>query len=233
LGELTQDFLYVHQKTGGVIQATVNNIDSIVIYSFDGSTVTDIDGNIYNTVLIGTQIWMKENLKATKFNDGTTIPLVKNASEWSDLSTPAYCWYYSSQELFGNTYGALYNWYAINTRKLCPTGWHVPGNDEWGALIKYLGGDSVAGGKLKETGTIHWASPNSGATNETGFTALGSGFRYYDGLYTNMYVSSNWWSATQSCPTTAFLRYILYDNDDIITIRPEMTFGAAVRCIKD
>ena len=122
-------------------------------------TVTDIDGNVYNTVTIGTQVWLKENLRTTKLNDGTEIPYVTSGGIWAGLSTPGYC-YYDNSWSNAITYGALYNWHTVNTGKLCPTGWHVPSNEEWETLITYLGGDSLVGGKLKETGTAFWESPN-------------------------------------------------------------------------
>jgi len=139
-------------------------------------TVTDIDGNVYRTVIIGNQEWMAENLKTTRYNDGQPIPNITGDSEWYNLRTPGYCWYnndISNKE----TYGALYNWFAVNTGRLAPAGWHVPNREEWSTLINYLGGENIAGGKLKETGDAHWLSPNTGATNETGFTARGAGVR--------------------------------------------------------
>ena len=138
--------------------------------------VTDIDGNVYQTVTIGTQVWMVENLKTTRYIDGTAIPLDTNSSTWGGLTTPGYCWYNDSA-IYGNTYGALYNWYAVNTGKLAPAGWHVPTDSEWTVLTTYLGGETVAGGKLKDTGTTYWQSPNTGATNASGFLALPGGFR--------------------------------------------------------
>src|SRR5664279_5386678 len=128
-------------------------------------TLQDIDGNVYKNVTIVKQILMAENLKTTKFNDGTSIPLVRENSAWKDMNSPSFCWYNNDATTNKNNYGALYNWYTVNTNKLCPSGWHVPSDAEWTTLRTYLGGDSVAGGKLKETGTTHWKSPNTGATN--------------------------------------------------------------------
>jgi uncharacterized protein (TIGR02145 family) len=139
------------------------------------NTVTDIDGNIYHTVTIGTQVWMVENLKTTKYRNGDPIPNV-TGNAWAALTTGAYCWYNNDAATYKATYGALYNWYAVaDSRNIAPTGWHVPTDAEWTTLTTFLGGESVAGGKLKETGTNHWTSPNTGATNETGFTALPGG----------------------------------------------------------
>ena len=118
--------------------------------------VTDDDGNVYHSVTIGTQVWMVENLKTTKYNDGTSIPLVTDATDWHNLLTPGYCWNNNDEATYKATYGALYNWYTVNTGNLCPTGWHVPGDAEWTTLTTYLGGEDVAGGKLKEVGITHW-----------------------------------------------------------------------------
>lgn len=138
-------------------------------------TVTDYDGNVYQTVLIGDQCWMMENLKVTHYRNGDPIPHVTDGVTWGNLTSGAYCNYNNDE---GNvaTYGRLYNWYAVDdSRNIAPAGWHVPSDAEWQTLVDYLGGDAVAGGKMKEAGTTHWASPNTGATNESGFTALPGG----------------------------------------------------------
>jgi uncharacterized protein (TIGR02145 family) len=147
------------------------------------TTITDKDGNVYTSVTIGTQVWMVENLKTTKYNYGTEIPNVTDNTEWSNLTTPAYCWY--DNDITKKTpFGALYNFYAVNTGTLCPTGWHVPSNTEWTTLFNYAGGLAVAGGKLKETGTTHWNAPNTGATDEYGFKYLPGGLRdSYGSIY--------------------------------------------------
>ena len=132
-------------------------------------TVTDINGNVYNVIVIGSQSWFKESLKATKYNDGTDIPNVIDNTLWSTNSTGAYC-DYNNTSSNSTLYGRLYNWYVIgstNPKNVCPTGWHVATDADWTALATFLGGESVAGGKLKETGTTHWTTPNTGATNET------------------------------------------------------------------
>jgi uncharacterized protein (TIGR02145 family) len=142
-------------------------------------TMTDQDGNEYKTITIGTQTWMAENLRTTKYSDGTTIPNVTDNTAWTNLTTGAYCNYNNTTSADTiATYGRLYNWYAaIGSGNIAPAGWHVPTETEWRTLIYYLGGFSVAGGKMKETGTTHWINPNIGATNESGFTALPSGAR--------------------------------------------------------
>ncbi|MCX6301004.1 MAG: fibrobacter succinogenes major paralogous domain-containing protein [Bacteroidia bacterium] len=198
------------------------------------SIVKDADGNIYNTVIIGTKIWMKENLKTTKYNDGATIPLVTNGTTWRILTTPGYCWYNNNQAAYKNTYGALYNWYTVNTGKLCAAGWHVPTDAEWTSLETYLGGESVAGGKLKETGTIHWLSPNAGATNETGFTGVPGGYRNTnDGYFYLMGWANFFWSSSVYDISNALKRYLVVESGEIRKSEDLMTAGLSVRCIKD
>ena len=198
------------------------------------STVTDIDGNTYKTVTIDTQIWMVEDLKTTKYNDGTAIPLVEaDNNEWSNLTEPGYCWYNNDHETYGNTYGILYNWYAVNTGKLCPAGWHVPTDAEWTILTDYLGGENVAGGKLKEAGTTHWNSPNAGATNETGFSALPGGYRSDVGTFYYVGFDGYWWSATDLGMNYAWYRDMMFYNSDIRALTGIKRNGFSVRCLKD
>ena len=194
--------------------------------------ITDKDGNIYTSVTIGTQVWMVENLKTTKFNDGTSIPNVTDNTAWIRLTTPGYCWY--NNDVANKTpYGALYNWYAVNTGKLCPTGWHVPSDAEWTELTDYLGGESVAGGKLKETGTIHWDSPNTGATNETGFTALPGGGHDVDGTFGYVGEIGIWCSATAYNTYDAWGRFIGYSDSYLDRNHMGKEIGVSVRCLRD
>lgn len=168
--------------------------------------VSDLDGNVYKTVQIGTQIWMAENLKTTKYNNGTTIANVTDQLAWQNRTTGAYCWYNNS---ITNkpAYGALYNYYVINNGNVCPTGWHVPSNEEWDILITFLGGGAVAGGKMKQAGTSHWVAPNTGATNSSTFTALPSGARRSYG-FTWLTNSGAWWSSTIESPSQSNPNYI-------------------------
>jgi uncharacterized protein (TIGR02145 family) len=195
-------------------------------------TVSDIDGNVYHTVTIGTQIWMVENLRTTKYNDGTAIPLVTDNAAWAALTTPGYCWYNNDAPTYGTTYGALYNWYAVNTGKLAPTGWHVPTDSEWTVLITYLGGDSIAGGKLKEVGTAHWAGPNKGATNTSGFTALPSGNRLAIGTFDYIGGTGIWWSSTANNAATSYYRSMGFNSGDVGHNSFDNIFGFSVRCVK-
>ena len=198
------------------------------------TTVTDADGNVYQTIAIGNQVWMAENLKTTKYNDGTPIPLVTNGTDWSNLTTPGFCWYLNKPDVYKETYGALYNWYTVNTGKLSPTGWHIPTEAEWATLTDYLGGDDFAGGKLKEAGTTHWVSPNTGATNESGFTGLPGGFRR--GSDTNFMDINGYtylWSTTKLDAYEAWSRRLDYDDTHFRKYSYDKRDGFSVRCVKD
>jgi uncharacterized protein (TIGR02145 family) len=229
-------------------------------------TVTDIDGNVYKTVQIGTQTWMAENLRTTHFNDGSPIELLRANWFWFDSTgtihkyertewdaqpsyIKAYCWP-DDNKSNAIPYGALYNWNAAmnvspgsssnpsDVQGVCPTGWHIPSEDEWTTLINFLGGVSFAGGKLKETDTIHWNSPNDGATNESGFTAVGSG-RAGDGEffnYTAYYWSSTVISFCSSCAPIGWdipAIYLLANCGGINFEKHYSKEGHSVRCVKD
>jgi uncharacterized protein (TIGR02145 family) len=203
-------------------------------------TVKDIDGNVYKTVNIGEQVWMAENLKTTKYNDGKTLPMVIDDKAWEALTTPAYCWYKNDAKTNKNVYGALYNWYTVNTNKLCPQGWHIPADSEWTKLTTYLGGERVAGGKLKEKGVTHWESPNTGATNESGFTALPGGYRNYSGAFdisgsNAIYFRSNgcWWSSSGQSDFSAYYRRLYNSFSDIYSSPSVKQYGYSVRCLRD
>ncbi len=204
--------------------------------------VTDIDGNTYYTVTIGTQVWMAENLMTTKYNDGTDIPYKPGNEEWN-IFTPAYCWVNNNPGL-KETYGATYNWYVCDpasngNRNVCPTGWHVPTQDEWAELSDLLGGTQMAGGHLKETGLEHWKSPNTGATNETGFTALPAGYRSGTGIWWLIGERGQWWASTETfnyseIERTAFSAWIR-NYETILTPYPSLLArcGHSIRCLKD
>jgi uncharacterized protein (TIGR02145 family) len=195
--------------------------------------VVDADGNGYHAVTIGTQVWMVENLRTTKFNDGSPITLVTDGAVWGTDTSAAYCWYSNNEGTYKNTYGALYNWYAIKTGKLCPAGWHVPSDAEWHILVSYLGDSTTAGGKLKEAGTTHWLSPNTGATNSTGFTAVPSGSHYTDGAF---YLNGKYgwlWSSTESSTTQAWHEYMQYNSNLVYRTSGSKSLGFSVRCIKN
>ena len=200
-----------------------------------GSTFTDSrDGIIYKTVLIDKQCWMKENLNSTKYINGEDIPNINDNLTWASLTTGAYCNYANDQNN-AVTYGRLYNWFAVNdSRKLCPIGWHIPTDDEFTTLITFLGGDSIAGGKMKETGFIHWQNPNTGSTNESGFTALPSGARFDDDG-TFFYIGNiiSLWSSTENDSSNAWSRHIVSDFKSTGRGSDNKKFGFSVRCLKD
>ena len=210
-----------------------NEISFDLWLNVPGPGVTDVDGNSYNSVKIGLQIWMVENLKTTKYNDGGSIPLVTDNTSWISLTTPGYCWYNNDVDIYKADYGALYNWYTVNTGKLCPQGWHVSTDTEWTILTTYLGGQYLVGGKLKETGTVYWNSPNSGATNESGFTALPGGLRFYNGAFSNHGTYGNWWSATEGGATYAWSWNIYCCDAQVQRSTNENYFGFSVRCLKN
>jgi uncharacterized protein (TIGR02145 family) len=197
------------------------------------TTVTDIDGNVYKTVIIGAQVWMAENLKTTKYGNGDQI--VTTTSDISGESSPKYQWAFGDDVNNADTYGRLYTWFAAtDVRSVCPTGWHVPTDIEWETLKLYLGGDSIAGGKLKETGTTHWQTPNSGATNEVKFNVLPAGYRNYTGSFVSLQLSSYIWSSSQNpTPEWSWGQRIGYNDGILLRGGYYKQSGASVRCIQN
>lgn len=214
------------------------------------STVTDIDGNVYNVVSIGSQCWMKENLKTTKYKNGDTIPSGLNNTQWQNTTAGAWA-YYSDSSQYNNIYGKLYNWYAVaDARGICPTGWHVPTDIEWNQLVKYLDPQAdtscltcsqspIAGGFMKavgdlQSGTGLWRSPNTGASDSSGFSGLPGGARDDSGVYSNSWgYNGIWWSSSAfdfnyawAWGLTTFGSYVNRGNSSHES-------GFSVRCIKD
>jgi uncharacterized protein (TIGR02145 family) len=250
------DTMYVMKNGVIVSKFNVNTeVDSVIFYSPSlpgftcGNPYTDSrDGHVYTTVQIGNQCWMSENL--------AYLPGVAGPGTGS-LTEPYYYVYgYDGTDVNAaiatenyTTYGALYNWAAAmagsassnsnpsEVKGVCPAGWHMPSDAEWTQLTDYLGGENVAGGKLKETGTTHWNSPNTGATNETGFTALPGGGRGFNGVWTNdMLYTGYWWSTTENPANPTFeatLRYMSYNNTDVSRVNTDKGAGLSVRCLKD
>jgi len=200
-------------------------------------TMTDQDGNVYKTITIGTQTWMAENLRTTKYNDGTAIPNITDNNVWNGLlyeATGAYCAYKNTINIDSiSILGLLYNWYAVNTGKLAPAGWHVPSSNEWTTLINYLGGAEVAGGKMKETGNMHWGSSDTSIDNSSGFTALPSGNRMDYGLFRDMDTHSHYWSTTVESEYYVWYYDIGYSGTYIFRNSYWRNSGYAVRCLKD
>jgi uncharacterized protein (TIGR02145 family) len=198
-----------------------------------GEFVDQRDGDTYKWVKIGKQIWMAENMKTSKYNDGTSIPLITDENEWYKLSSPAYCLPRMDTIIQKTSLGALYNWYAVNSNKICPKGWHIPSDNEWTVLIDYLGGKGIAGGKLKEAGTIDWLSPNKDATNETGFTALAAGGRSQAGFIGTIKEMGAWWSSTEEGNSYAWFRMMNCYNNEVIRYHYFKNNGFSVRCVRD
>ena len=197
------------------------------------------------TIVIGTQTWTSKNLDVATYSDGTTIPEVQNEQDWASLSTGAWC-YYNNAPANDAIYGKLYNWYAVagiwneasktdvsQRKKLAPTGYHVPSDAEWTTLTDYLGGAGVAGGKMKESGTTHWSSPNTDATNSSGFTGLPGGYRNYDGSFSIIGYFCYWWSSLEYNTTYAWYRELYYLDGYANSYYYYKINGFSVRLIKD
>jgi uncharacterized protein (TIGR02145 family) len=219
-----------------------NNLSSASLDNVTIAGLVDIDGNAYRTVVIGTQTWMAENLKVTKYRNGDNITHITTNSDWANDTSGAYG-YYDDNTTLRDTYGMLYNWYAVDnssSRYICPEGWHVPTassnswcNAEFNCLRTYLGG-VVAGGKMKETGTAHWESENAGTSNSSGFTARGSGYRWYSsGTYGGLKEKSYFWTAFAPNSSNAHFREMWYNSNDLGSGQTIQSMGYSVRCLKD
>ncbi|HPG41386.1 MAG TPA: fibrobacter succinogenes major paralogous domain-containing protein [bacterium] len=205
-------------------------------------TMTDCDGNVYRTVKIGDQWWMAENLRVTRYRNGDTIPNITGNNQWKGLTTGGLC-YYNNDSNYAEEFGALYNWYAVTSdKKLAPDGWHVPGDEEWKQLERTLGMSETdveasglrgagEGGKVKSAGFGYWASPNTGATNSSGFSARAAGYRNFnDGAFYLIGQAAIIWSATElnsdyawyrelSCTNANINRYIFYNKRSGLSVR--------------
>jgi uncharacterized protein (TIGR02145 family) len=196
---------------------------------------TDGDGNHYATVTIGTHVWMAENLKTTKYNDGSDISLVTDPTAWTTAGA-AYCWY-NNDIANKDIYDALYNWFAVDPssnggKNPAPAGWHVPSDNEWTTLITFLG-ESIAGGKMKETGTAHWTNINAGATNESGFTALPGGSRFMDGTFESVGGDGFRWSSTAYDASKVWIRSLRYNYTYTLRYNCPENDGFSVRCVQN
>ena len=226
----------------GTYTAIVHDVPTaskIITFYFDTipncGFATDIDGNDYNTVQIGTQCWMRENLKTGRYSNGDTIANVTDVYAWAG-SGPAFCWYNNDSASFESTYGKIYNLKAVSdTRNICPSGWHVPADSDWTVLTDFLGNDSIAGGKLKETGFVHWANPNTGATNITGFTALPGGSRYSNNTFEYLGSKGLWWSSTHTggSGNDGWYRMMSSNSKYVNRYNGAGYYGLSVRCLRD
>lgn len=237
-----QDSLYVYKNGTIITKYKLSEIDSITFKNNElPQTVSDINGNVYNTVKIGSQTWMSENLKATSYNDGTVIHNVTNNDLWAQISLGAYCWY-NNDIAYKDTYGALYNWHSIEQNKLCPQGWHVPSDQEWKTLEITLGMTeslaNLSGWRGNSEGNMlkaitRWNSDGNG-TDTWGFKALPAGIRYgnigmagQNGVFSDIGNSASWWSSD------AYTRYIGFNRTDIARNQDSKEFGFCIRCIKN
>ncbi|MDD5529702.1 MAG: fibrobacter succinogenes major paralogous domain-containing protein [bacterium] len=195
--------------------------------------MTDKGGNTYKTIKIDKQEWMAENLNVSCYRNGDSIPQVQDAEKWKNLTTGAWCYYKNNAE-HEKTYGKLYNWYAVNDpRGLAPEGWHIPSDSGWAILADCLGGKDIAGGKLKESDTTHWTSPNVGATNETGFSALPGSARSPDGSFGCMGHSGGWWSTTEFDTTSAWCHPMSYHDTSVHRNSYDKRCALSIRCVRD
>jgi len=196
------------------------------------TSITDIDGNVYNVVTIGGQCWTVENLRTTRFRNGVAIPLVADSLQWKNKTTPAYCWY-NDDDTKEAVYGKLYNWFTVvNANGLCPAGWHVPTDFEWTQLTTFLQGTDVAGGKLKETGTSNWEAPNQGASDMFGFKALPGGYRFSDGGFYYFGTDGLYWSSTND-GSLGWHRSFNNSTEDSYRAALFRKNGYSCRCIKN
>lgn len=221
--------------------------EQVVLKTYTGR-ISDVEGNVYYTVTINGREWMAENLRTTKYADGSPISLLESQASWyaSTDTAMAYCWY-NNDINNKSSYGALYNWKGAmkgnpgiiinpaDRQGACPDGWHVPDKTEWTELVNYLGGDSLAGGKMKETGTKNWKGLNAGATNESGFTGLPGSLRTHYGIFDNIGYSGYWWSSTED-PDASGMAYarglwstVRHTNFNVLKKRD----AVSVRCIKN
>jgi uncharacterized protein (TIGR02145 family) len=218
---------------------------SCALINKGSKTVMDIDGNIYTTVMIGEQEWMVENLKTTRYIDGTPIPNVTDVTEWRHIDASAYVWQ-NNDSSNKDTYGALYNWWSVGSRSdLCPAGWRVASEDDWQTLESFAGmthdqiqGTAMRGtnegGKLKEAGTQNWINPNEGATNEFGFTVVPGGRRESDGVFLGLTSGGTIWTSTETSFSSAYYRHFATGSSQIgRNPNGEKKFGLAVRCIRN
>ncbi len=217
----------------------VSASDTFTVVPFDcPSTVTDIEGHVYPTVQIGGQCWMAANLQVERYRNGDNISTGLSDSAWQATTSGAFA-IFKNVAAFKNIYGLLYNWYAVNdSRGLCPTGWHVPTNDEWTQLTDHLGGIFVAGGKMKATGTVSagtglWKSPNWGATNNSGFSGIPGGVRLSHGVFTYRAWYGYHWSSSEGAIHGAWVRTLIFETDDVSPSVQDKNYGVSVRCLRD
>jgi uncharacterized protein (TIGR02145 family) len=236
-------FTPTDQSTNEIADKTVyvdvlpdGNSSAIFNSTLTYGTVTDVEGTKYKTITIGSQTWMAENLRTIRYRNGDEIPEVTGNSEWKNIASHAYCNYENTIDRDKiATFGRLYNWFAVSDpRNLAPEGWHVATDADWLKLETFLGGANAAGGKLKETTSMHWSAPNNRNSNLSGFTALPGGRREYtDGSFINLGYDGFWWTSSAYNPDYSWYRYIHYDVSDCYRANFHKQYGFSVRCAKD
>lgn len=213
----------------------IQTLENIMVVN-DIYTLTDIDGNIYNTTKIGNQIWMAENLKTMRYNNGILLYHCTNDAEWGTLTSSGYCWYANDPD-YHNSFGILYNWFVIAEGNVCPTGWHVPNDNDWITLTNYLGGEANAGIKLKSTSSAYWSTtPVIIPADLTNFMARGGGVRNINGTYSALRTNGYWWTSTERTTGGAWAAYgrgMVHNTDAVINGHFDKNSGFAIRCIKD
>jgi uncharacterized protein (TIGR02145 family) len=219
-----------------LILATLAGCKSVSEQDGKNLQIRDIEGNAYEVIQVGEQFWMAENLRTTTLSDGTPIAREEDYEAWARLTLPAYCWY-NNDSVYAEEFGALYNYYTIETGNLCPEGWHVPSDEDWIALESNLGGAGVAGGLMKEAGLEHWKTPNTQASNGSGFNALPGGYRSYTGTFNLIRINGYWWSSSEKSwygsVNTVIYRNLKYDGQDVYRHIGEKANGFSVRCVKN
>ena len=234
--------------TNGYGTDTESKSDYINVMSGSGESdmLTDYDGNTYSTIKIGNQWWMAENLKVTHYTDGTEILLEENSTDWNNLGYlgNALC-YYDNSALNKSLYGTLYTWVAAmngesssdtkpsGVQGVCPTNWHLPSEQEWLELTDFMGGADIAGGKMKTSGTMAWSSPNAGATNENGFTALPAGHRSFYGTFYRLGINTDYWSTSEANASEARYIFLSHLNSVVFYEENYKNYGFSIRCVKD
>ena len=240
---VSQDAIYIYQKVGGILTIPMNNIDSIIFYDTTSialdtsitntsSTIIDADGNVYTSVIIGKQEWMAENLRTTKYTDGTAIPNVTDDNQWESLISGAWC-YYENDNQYDTVYGKLYNWYSIETGILCPADWHIPTDAEWNVLTDYLTANGHGGSALKSISGWINDDGNAKGTDYYEWFGLPSGGRDSPGYFEPNGISGFWWTSSESATYTAWSRHLGSDFDYVNRINLNKKLGFSVRCMKD
>lgn len=245
---MAQETMHIKKKDKTIISIPVSEIETI---SFSGAgnknenTLKDIEGNVYKTVQIGKQLWMAENLKTKTLNNGSPIPLVTENKDWYNMTSAAYSWLNNDESTYKNKYGALYNWYSVNTGKLCPSGWHVSTDNDWKELEKYLieTEHQQNTGKMLAT-NYGWVATNSPGSvgsemlpeyrNKSGFSALPGSFRTNNGAFGNpIDIAGYWWTSTEKDAGHAWFKMIINYLGTVEEVAQSKYFGCSVRCVKD